>query len=533
MLLTCGLLGGRALNAAQSPSYAVENKTIAQLQSDLSAGRVTSEQLVEAYLARIAAIDVAGPALHSVIVLNPHAVDDARASDAQRRLGQAVGPLQGIPVLIKDNIETGDGTPTTAGSEALAFNITRRDAPLVRRLKEAGAIVLGKTNLSEWANIRSSHSISGWSALGGLVKNPYALDRTPSGSSSGTAAAIAASLAAVGVGTETDGSVTSPSSVNGIVGIKPTLGLVSRTYVVPISHSQDTPGPMGRSVADVAALLTVMAGTDPRDPATRDADRQKRDYVAALRGATLSGKRLGVLRFATGNIPATDALFERALGVMRAHGARIVELKSFKPNATIGDMEMSVLMTELKADLNRYLASTPPAVTSRTLAAVIRFNRAHARELSLFDQDLFERAQKTNGLSDPTYLKTLRKYKLLAGREGIDKLITAHQLDGLIAPSDGPAGRVDVLDGDRIPGVASMLPAIAGYPHLTVPMGYVSGMPVGISFIGRAWTDAQLLALGAAYERATRYRRAPAFTPSVEGTQEIQRSLAPEKGLRL
>ncbi|MGH7756173.1 MAG: amidase family protein, partial [Vulcanimicrobiaceae bacterium] len=294
---------GSGSKAATTGSYAVEEKSVATLQADLTAGRVTSEQLVQAYLARIRKIDASGPALHSVIALNAHALADARASDAERRAGKLRGPLHGIPVLLKDNIESRDDTATTAGSQALAANVTHRDAPLVRRLRDSGAIILGKTNLSEWANIRSTHSVSGWSAVGGLVKNPYALDRTPSGSSAGTGAAIAASLAAVGVGTETDGSIVSPSSINGLVGLKPTVGLISRTHVVPISQSQDTPGPMGRSVADVAALLTAMAGSDPADVATNAADRHKRDYLAALAGASLNGKRLGVLQFATGALP--------------------------------------------------------------------------------------------------------------------------------------------------------------------------------------------------------------------------------------
>ncbi|MEO6990130.1 MAG: amidase [Candidatus Baltobacteraceae bacterium] len=513
--------------AANVAPYAVAEKSVAELHADLVAGRVTSEQLVRAYRARIEAFDVSGPALHSVIALNPNALAEARAADTGRRAAKATGLLYGIPILVKDNVETADGTATTAGSAALAANVTNRDAPVVRRLRDAGAIVLGKTNLSEWANIRSSHSISGWSALGGLVKNPNALDRTPSGSSSGTAAAIAASFAAAGVGTETDGSVVSPSSVNGLVGLKPTVGLVSRTHIVPISHSQDTPGPMGRSVADVAALLTAMAGTDPADAATRDADERKIDYAAALNGATLRGKRLGVLRFATGALPAVDALFDAALAVLKAHGAEIVELKDYKPPTTLGDAELTVLLTELKADLNTYLASTPATVASRTLADVIAFNRGDPRELSLFDQDLFDQAQATKGLDDPAYVSARETSKREAGRDGIDKLILENRLDALIAPSDGPASRVDVVTGDHLSGVASQLPAIAGDPHLTVPMGYVNGLPVGLSFIGRAWTEAQLLSLGAAFERATHHRHAPTFAASIENTPGIIRLLAP------
>jgi amidase len=400
---------------------------------------------------------------------------------------------------------------------------------VVLRLQAAGAIVLGKTNLSEWANIRSSHAISGWSAIGGLVENPYALDRSACGSSSGTGAAVAASLAAAGVGTETDGSVVCPSSVNGLVGLKPTVGLVSRTYAVPISHSQDTPGPMGRSVADVAALLSAMAGSDPADPATAAADAHKRDYLRVLQSTALRGKRLGVLRFATGAYPEVDALFDRALAALRAQGATIVELKKFKPDPRLGDLEFAVLLTELKVDLNAYLASTPAAVKTRSLAEVIAFNKADARELGLFGQDIFEMAQRTKGLSDPAYRKARATAKRLAGEDGIDALLRANRLDALIAPGDGPASRIDVIAGDHFGNSATSLPAVAGYPDLTVPMGLVEGVPIGLNFIGPAWSDDRLLAFGFAYESATHARRPPAFVPSVEGTQRIQRLFAPER----
>ena len=507
--------------------YAVTEKSVAMLEADLASGRVTSEGLVRAYLARIAAIDARGPALHGVIATNPHALDDARASDAARSAGTLHGALAGIPVLVKDNIETNDGTATTAGSLALAKNVTHRDAPLVTRLRAAGAIVLGKTNLSEWANIRSSHSISGWSAVGGLVKNPYALDRNACGSSSGTGSAIAASLAAVGVGTETDGSVTCPSSMNGLVGLKPTVGLVSRTHVVPISHTQDTAGPMGRSVADVAALLSGIAGSDPADVATLHADAHLHDYVAAARAGSLAGKRLGVLRFATGGSPDVDALFARAIMALKARGATIVELKSFKPDRRLGDAEETVLFTELKADLNAYLATTPKAVTARTLGALIAFNRAYPRELALFGQDEFEKANLLKGLTNPAYLKARALAHRLAGPAGIDALVKAKNLDALIAPSYGPAWRTDVVDGDNASGSVASLPAVAGYPHLTVPMGYVRTMPVGLSFVGPAWSEATLLGLGAAYERATKMRHAPTYAESVESTPGIAPLLAP------
>lgn len=539
-LITTGLVAlvlslSVSRGVAQSPApadYAVEEKSVATLEADLASGRVTSESLVRAYLARIEAIDTSGPALHSIIALNSHALADARARDAERRAGTVRGPLHGIPILIKDNIESADGTATTAGSDALAENVAVRNAPVVRRLLAAGAIVLGKTNLSEWANIRSSYSISGWSSRGGLVKNPYALDRNACGSSSGTGAAIAASLAAVGVGTETDGSVTCPASTSGLVGLKPTVGLVSRTRIVPISHSQDTAGPMGRSVADVALMLDAMAGSDPADPATKDADRHKGGYWAALRGATLRGKRLGVLRFATGFSPAVDAIFERALGVLRARGARIVELKTYRPSPAIGDAETTVLMTELKVDLDAYLASTPATVRTRTLAGVIAFDRSHPRELALFGQDFFEGAEATKGLGTRAYRNARRRSRALSGPLGIDKLLADNKLDALVAPSYGPGWRTDVVDGDHYSGVVASLPAIAGYPHLTVPMGYVRSLPVGLSFVAGAWTEAKLLALGAAYERAAHARHAPTYAPSIESLPAVRALLEPETSRR-
>jgi amidase len=523
--LAMTLIGGVA--AAASPPYDVVETSIPQLQADMAAGKVTSEALVRAYQARIEAIDRAGPALRSVIALNPHALDEARALDAERRAGRLRGPLHGVPILIKDNIESADDMPTTAGSLALADNVTGRDAPLVRRLRDAGAVILGKTNLSEWANIRSGASISGWSAIGGLTKNPYVLDRSPCGSSSGTGTAIAASLAAAGVGTETDGSVVCPSAMAALAGLKPTLGLVSRTHVVPISHSQDTPGPMARSVEDAAILLTALAGSDPADPATAAADAHRHDYAAALAGASLKGKRLGVLSYATGLTPEIDAVFDAAVARLKAEGAEVVELKDFKPAEGLGDNETAVLMTELKADLNAYLATTPAAVKTRSLAEVIAFNKATARELVLFGQDTFEKAEATKGLDDPAYLKARAEALKAAGADGIDKLIADNYLDALIAPTYSPASRIDVVDGDGISGRSSRLAAVAGYPHLTVPMGQVRGLPVGLSFIGPAWSEDRLLALGYAFERSAAARRAPDYLPSLESTSEIEAAVAP------
>ena len=502
--------------------YDVVETSIGRLADDMAAGRTTSEALVAAYQARIAAIDAAGPRLRSVISLSPTALDEARRLDAERAAGRVRGPLHGAPVLVKDNIEVGDGTATTAGSLALQDNVTLRDAPLVARLKAAGAVILGKTNLSEWANFRSENSISGWSAVGGLVKNPYALDRSVGGSSSGTGAAIAASLAAAGVGTETDGSVTAPSSFCGLVGLKPTLGLVSRTGVVPIAHSQDTAGPMCRNVADAALLLSAMAGSDAADASTSQADARRADYVGGLAGATLKGKRLGVARYACARlISGVGAVFADALDLLRREGAELVELADYRPPEGLGRQEHAVLLHEFKADLNAYLATTPSRVRARTLAELIAFNRATPRELALFGQDLFEAAEATTGLDHPDYLAARAGALAAAGAGGIDKLAAEYRLDALIAPSYGPAWRIDLGAGDHGSGRISGLPAIAGYPHLTVPMGQVRGLPVGLSFVGRAWTDAALLALGHAFERAAAARRPPAYLPTLEADDGV------------
>ena len=509
----------------EAAAYDVVEKPIAELAADMAPGRVTAEALAGAYLARIEAVDRAGPCLRSVIAVSPRALEDARAMDAERRAGQVRGALHGVPVLVKDNIETADGCATTAGSLALRDNVTLRDAPVVRRLKDAGAVVIGKTNLSEWANIRSSTSISGWSAVGGLVKNPYALDRSAAGSSSGAGAAIAASLAAAGVGTETDGSVTAPSSFAGLVGLKPTVGLVSRTHVVPISHSQDTPGPMCRCVEDAAILLTAMAGTDPADPATAEADARRGDYAAALAGATLGGKRLGVLGFAARLRPSVDAVFDAAVALLRAEGAEVIEIADFEPPADLRKDERAVLLSELKADLNAYLATTAPAVTARTLADLIAFNAASPRELALFGQDLFEQAEATAGLGDPAYLEARARSLRAAREDGLDRLLAG--FDALITTSYGPAARIDVATGDHGLGRAAQLPAIAGYPHLTVPMGQVRGLPVGLSFIGPAWSEAALLALGFAFERAAKARRPPTYAASLESAPEVEAAAAP------
>jgi amidase len=503
-LAACGQVAG----------YDVAEKSIAELQVDLAAGETSSEQLVEAYLDRIAAIDDAGPMLNAVITLNPNALRDARALDAERAAGRVRGPLHGVPILIKDNIETADPMPTTAGSLALADNVTARDAPVVARLRAAGAIILGKTNLSEWANIRSSQSTSGWSAIGGFTKNPYALDRNPCGSSSGTAVAVAASLAAAGVGTETDGSIVCPAAVNGVVGFKPTVGLVSRSLIIPISASQDTAGLMARSVEDAAILLAAMAGSDPTDPATVEADARAEDYAQAFDDDALEGARLGVARFLTGYSAETDAVFEAALAQLEAAGAALIELETGPDEQTMGDAELTVLLTELKVGLNAYLANAAPDVETRTLAELIAFNAATPAELAVFGQDLFEAAEATGGLGDPGYLQALATSKRIAGPEGLDPLFAEHNLDAIIAPTTGPAWVTTPVSGDAFSGSASSLPAVAGYPHVTAPMGSVDGLPVGMSFIGPAWSEQTLISLAAAYERRANARTPPSFAPS-------------------
>lgn len=498
-------------------AYDVTEKSVVQIEADLAQHRVTSAELVRLYVARIATLN---PKLHAVIALNPDAMAQAQAADAARREGRPQGPLAGVPILIKDNIESADPIPTTAGSLALARNVTGRDAPLVIGLRRAGAIILGKTNLSEWANIRSSYSISGWSAVGGQARNPYALDRNTCGSSAGSGAAAAASLAAATVGTETNGSVTCPSAINGLVGLKPTVGMISRTHVVPISHTQDTAGPMARSVMDAALLLGAMAGSDRADPATARADAMGRDFTSALQSDALRGVRVGVMRFAAGFHPATDAVFERALASLKAAGATLVEIDKRPGDAQIiGENEQTILMTELKADMNAYLATTDPSrVPSRTLADLIVFNKSHAnREMPLFGQDEFETAQKTLGLSDPAYMKAVADAQRMTGAEGIDKLLSDNKVSVLVAPTLGPTWLIDPVLGDHFAGGGAGGPAaIAGYPHLTVPMGLADGLPVGLSFIGTAWSDRVLLGYGYAFEQESHARRPPRYLPTIE-----------------
>jgi amidase len=491
------------------------------LSSPAVAQPLPAESNVRAALERIARLD---RQLHSVIAVDPTAIDQARRVDTSGLRG----PLAGQPVLIKDNIESSGALPTTAGSLALATNVTNRDAPLVARLRAAGAIILGKTNLSEWANIRSTHSISGWSAVGGQTHNPWALNRNACGSSSGSGAAVAAGLVRMAIGTETDGSVTCPASINGIVGLKPTVGLVSRTHIVPISHSQDTAGPMAASVREAAELLTVIAGSDPSDPATRDADKYKRDYADALDANSLKGKRIGVLRFAS--TPQLDPAFDTALTILRQKGAVLVDIKKFNDKA-IGKNEGLVLNVELKADMAKYLKTSPAPLRVRTLADLIAFDKAHEKqEMPLFGQELFEQAEKTKGLSDPAYKKARAISFQAAGPNGIDRLLKQHSVVALVGPTAGPSWMIDAVNGDQFSGGgAGSLPAVAGYPHLTVPMALVKGLPVGLSFIGPKWSEARLLSLGYAYEQARGPFPTPKFYPSIEESPQIAPSLQPQR----
>jgi len=514
LIAGAGALSGQTLRVT---SFDLEEATIDDLQQRMTAGRETSRSLVDKYLTRIDEIDRRGPELHSVLELNPDARSIADAMDAERRTGRMRGPLHGIPVLLKDNIATADRMLTSAGSLALAGASAPGDAFIVERLRAGGAVILGKTNLSEWANFRSTHSSSGWSGRGGQTRNPYALDRNPSGSSSGSAAAAAANLAAIAVGTETDGSIVSPSHVNSLVGIKPTLGLVSRSGIVPIAHSQDTAGPMGRTVADAAMLLGVLAGSDPRDAATAAADaRGRRDYSRSLVRDGLRGARIGVVRNRLfGYSMGADALAEEAIAVMKREGAVIVDPANIPTLGRFDESEFDVLQYEFKADLNKYLASLGPAAGVHSLMDIIAFNEAHKREeLPHFGQEIMLMAQKKAPLTDAKYRAELTGNRRLAGALGIDATMKTYRLDALVAPTGGPAWLIDLVNGDGGTAAApgpSTVTSVARYPHITVPMGFVRGLPVGISFFGRAWSEPTLIKLAYSYEQATKHRRPPTF----------------------
>jgi amidase len=506
---------------AEPPPFELEELTIAELQAGLAAGRWTARSLAEAYLARIEALDGQGPTLRSVIEINPEALALADALDAERKAKGSRGPLHGIPILLKDNIATADRMQTTAGSLALAGAAVPRDAFIAARLREAGALVLGKTNLSEWANFRSTHSSSGWSGRGGQCRNPYALDRSPSGSSSGSGAAAAANLAAAAIGTETDGSIVSPCAACGLVGIKPTVGLLSRSGIVPISHTQDTPGPMTRTVADAAVLLGALvgsAGIDERDPATRASQgKALSDYTKFLDPNGLKGARIGILRKRyAGYSPATDHLFEEALDALKKLGAVIVDPADLDTAGKMDEPEFTVLLYDFKADLDAYLAELKGAPV-RSLAEAIAFNDKHKEEeMPYFGQEIFLQAQAKGPLTSKEYQDALARCRRLSRKEGIDATLARHKLDALVAPTQGPAWLIDLVIGDFVTGGSSTPAAVAGYPSITVPMGAVNGLPVGLSWIGPAWSEGALIRYAFAYEQATHHRRPPRFLSSVE-----------------
>jgi amidase len=499
------------MNAPPRARVRYGDADVAQLQAQMAAGGLTSRTLTVGYLRRIRRFDQRGPAINSVIELNPDALAIAAALDDERVRSGPRGPLHGVPVLLKDNIATGDRMATTAGSLALDGVTATRDAHLVTRLRDAGAVIIGKTNLSEWANIRSTRSTSGWSARGGLTRNPHDLTRNTSGSSSGSAAAIAAGFAAVSVGTETDGSIVSPASINGIVGLKPTVGLVSRDGVIPISHTQDTAGPMARSVADAALLLAAIGGVDPRDGATAHA--RQPDLAGVLDAGALVGARLGVVRSQLGVHPGVDEVIARALKALAEAGATLVDPVELRHGNDLWDAELEVLLHEFRAGLPAWLSEFAPSAPVATLADVIDWNERHrADEMPWFGQELFEQAQQRGMLTDGVYLDALRSCGTKAREEGIDATLAEHDLDALIAPTGGPAWLTDLVNGDSVVGGSFSSPAaVAGYPHLTVPAGHVHGLPIGLSFVGPAWSEARLLALGGAFERATHARRAPTF----------------------
>jgi amidase len=518
--LAASLLGAAAAGA-ETPATApdeFEEATIAEMIAGMESGDVSAKDLVDFYLDRIARLDRGGPTINSVLALNPQAKALARVRDRERRDGHVRGPLHGIPVLIKDNIDTHDQMMTTAGSLALVGDPAPQDATVARKLKQAGAIILGKANLSEWANFRGFNSSSGWSGFGGQTRNPYVIDRNPCGSSSGSGAAVAANFAAASLGTETDGSIVCPSNANGVVGIKPTVGLTSRAGVVPISHTQDTVGPHGRTVADAAAVLGVLTGVDPRDPATnRSAGKFHTDYTQFLDPEGLAGARIGVFREGvTGYSEEVDGAFEAALEAMADAGAVLVDPADVPTiNELFADLaELIVLVFEFKVDLNNYLA-TRTGVPVHTMADVIAFNIAHAaQELQWFGQEWFELSE-AEIFSVQEYLDAVERGPRLAGPEGIDAVLAEHNLDALVSPTGAPAWPTDLINGDHFLGASSTAAAMAGYPLINVPMGFVHGLPVGISFMGGAFSEPTLIKLASGFEHATQVRQAPKFIKSL------------------
>ena len=510
--------GYDAARPSSTPAFEFDEVSIAELQEGLKAGKYSSRSLVEKYFDRIGEIDKKGPGLNSVIEMNPDAEAIASALDRERKEKGLRGPLHGIPILIKDNIDTADRMMTTAGSLALVGSKPQQDSLVAKKLREAGAIILGKTNLSEWANFRSNHSSSGWSGRGGQTKNAYVLDRNPCGSSSGSGAAVAANLCAAAIGTETDGSVVCPSSANSLVGIKPTVGLVGRSGIIPIAHSQDTAGPMTRSVADAAIILGALTGIDPRDPATKASQGKSfSDYTQFLDRNGLKGVRLGVARKHFGFNDHVDKLMNDLLGEMKKLGAVVVDPADIPTSGKFDESELEVLLYEFKADLNAYLAGLGPQAPVHSLKEIIAFNeRNREREMPFFGQDLFTKAEEKGPLTSKKYLQALSKNHLLTRTQGIDLVMTKNRLDALVAPTGGPAWPTDWINGDHFTGGYSSASAVAGYPHITVPAGYVFGLPVGISFFGAAYSEPKLIKIAYAFEQATKARRAPQFLPTAK-----------------
>lgn len=493
--------------------FDLNEASVAQLQLKMESGELTSESVCKKYLERIELVD---PILKAVIELNPDALEIARKLDEERKTGKVRGSLHGIPVMIKDNIDTGDKMQTTAGSLALEGNVVEKDAFIVNKLREAGAVLLGKTNLSEWANFRSTNSSSGWSGRGGQVRNPFCLDRSPCGSSSGTGAAVSANLCTIGIGTETNGSVVCPSGVNGVVGIKPTLGMWSRRGIIPIAHSQDTAGPMARNVSDAATLLGALAEFDSND-AEMLIEKGKifKDYTQFLNPNGLKGKRIGIALQMLPSSKKVEVLFNAAVEALKKQGAEIVEEVEFEGNRKWGRPSYQVLLYEFKADLNKYLQEHPSAPV-RSMEEIIEFNKNNAdREMPWFDQEIFEEAQAKGDLTTEEYLKALAESKKWAGKEGIDKVMAEHNLVAIIAQTNGPAWSIDWVNGDNFSGGSSSPAAISGYPNITVPMGFVEGLPIGISFFGKAWTEPKLIEIAYAFEQATKHRKIPDFKKSL------------------
>ena len=507
----------RNADAQAMPSSEIAQADVATLGALQKSGAQSAVSIAQMYFTRMDVIDKAGPSINAVIERNPDALAIAEQLDRERKEKGPRGPLHGIPVLIKDNIDTADRMRTTAGSLALAEHTAARDAFVVERLRAAGCVILGKTNLSEWANFRSTRSTSGWSGRGGQTRNPYALDRNTSGSSAGSGAAMAAGLCAIAVGTETDGSITSPASVCGLVGIKPTVGLVSRSGIVPISHTQDTAGPMTRTVADAAALLTAMTGVDPRDAATRASKGKAQDYIKALDPAGLKGARIGIARDFFGANERVDRVIEQGIAAMKDAGAIVVDPVKLPTHGKIGDSEFLVLLYEFKAGLDAYLAGTGPSVPVHSLADVVAFNaRNAATEMPYFGQEIMLQALQKGPLTEPEYQKALAMNRLLSRDKGIDAALAAHKLDALVAPSAPLAWMVDYANGDNYRGGSvAQMPAVAGYPHITVPAGFAFGLPVGLSFFAGAYSEARLIKLAYAFEQATKARRPPKFEPTL------------------